>query len=65
MGFAALTVCDGSNHEVHRAAVDFLKMAEKRFDKNDNEQIVNSAIPKNSQKATQFGMSVLMVSKQD
>ena len=65
MGFAVLKVWDERNHEVQRAAVDFLKMAWKRFDKNDNEQIVNSAIPKTTQKATQFGMSVLMVSKQD
>ena len=34
------------------------KMAEKRFAKvneNENDRIVNSAIPKNTQKAIQFG----------
>ena len=39
---------------------DFLKLAEKRLAEvkdNDNERIVNSAIPKNNQKVTQFRMS--------
>ena len=47
--------------------VDFYKMAEKRFeevDENEKDRIVNLAIPKSTQKATQFGLSVLMVSKQ-
>ena len=40
---------------------DFHKMAEKRFaevNKNEKDRIINSAIPKNTQKATQFGLSV-------
>ena len=41
--------------------VDFHKMAETRFaevNENEKDRIVNSAIPKNTQKATQFRLSV-------
>ena len=40
---------------------DFHKMAEKRFaevNENEKDRTVNSAIPRNTQKATQFGLSV-------
>ena len=40
---------------------DFHKMAEKRFaevNENEKDLIVNSAIPTNTQKATQFWLSV-------
>ena len=40
---------------------DFHKMTEERFaevDENEKDRIVNSAIPKHIQKATQFGLSV-------
>ena len=45
-----------------RAVADFHKMAEKRFpevNENEKDRIVNLAIPKNTQKATQFGLSVI------
>ena len=40
---------------------DFHKMAEKRFaevNENEKDRIVNSAIPENIQKATQFALRV-------
>ena len=40
---------------------DFHQMAEKQFaevSENEKDQIVDSAIPKNTQKATRFGLSV-------
>ena len=48
MGLTVPTVWDEMNHEAQRAVADFIKMAEKRFaevNENDNERIVNSAIP--------------------
>ena len=46
------------------AVADSLEMTEERFaevNKNDNVGIVNSAIPKNCQKMTQFKMSIINV----
>ena len=43
MGFAVLPVWDETNHKAQRAMVDFLKMAEKRLDKNGNERMDDTA----------------------
>ena len=60
MGFVAPTVWDKTSHR-QQAVADFHKIAEKRFaevSENQKDQTVNSAIPKNTQKAAQFGLSV-------
>ena len=60
MGFVVPAVWDKTSHR-QRAVAGFHKMAEKRFaevNENEKDQIVSLAIPKNTQKATQFGLSV-------
>ena len=58
MGLAVSIVRDETNHKARRAVADFLKIAEKRFaevNKNDNERIVNSAIPKTPKRRHSLG----------
>ena len=60
MGFTVPAVRYEMNHR-QQAVADFYKMAEKLFaevNESQKERIINSAIPKNTQKATQFGLSV-------
>ena len=57
MGFVVPTVSDKTSHR-QRAVTDFHNMAEKRFaevNENEKDQIVNSAIPKNTQKRHSLG----------
>ena len=65
MGYAVPAVSDKTSHG-KQVVADFHKMAEKRFsevNENEKDQIVYSAIPKNTQKRRSLGWVLLMVNK--